>query len=76
MFVSYSIIKKNEKNLEITFSKNVLDKILRKEIRQLKDEKMMSPQDIKMLSCYKKDNIELVYELNKDDDIVIKIQEK
>ena len=63
-----TITQKNDKSMNIFFSSKEMEDLLRKAIRKFKDEKLklMSDNELKLINCYKKDNISLKYELNED----------
>jgi len=69
------IKNKNNNEMIVKLSKNEVDNMLRKIIRTAKDSKLMSEQDLKMLSCYKKDGIELDYTMNDAGEIIINLKD-
>jgi len=68
-------IQENEKEILVKFSSKEIDQILRKEIRKVRDEKMMSIQQLKMMKCYKKDSINIKYSLDKNSGLIVTIKE-
>ena len=68
-------IQENEKEILVKFSSKEIDQILRKEIRKVGDEKVMSMQQLKMMKCYKKDSINIKYSLDKNSGLIVTIKE-
>jgi len=67
--------KENEEEIIVKFSPDEIEKILRNEIRKLGDEKMMSETQLRMMKCYKKDNIDIEYNLEKNNGLNVIITE-
>jgi 20S proteasome alpha/beta subunit len=70
-----AITKINNKEYKIRFSKEEAQKIFQKAVRQLRDKAKMTEQELKMLSCIKKDNIKLSYLTDEDGSISISLTE-
>ncbi len=68
-------VQENEKEILVKFSSEEIEKILRKEIRKVRDEKIMSMQRLKMMQCYKKDNINIKYSLDTNSGLIVTIRE-